>query len=262
MRLLLSKVTRSLCIPSICAEKPVAPKANPSLHHAASNPTPQVQVVQSQPSVTVSAQHQQAPIQRTVSADPPPRPRVASNPPILPIEVQSQPPEQQPASVTGADMFLGMSTTPSSITKTTPPPVRAEEPALPTVSIAPPVKSPQSPPSKKTLPVSPTKAAVVKLNNADVCEKIKLLSAEVVGGFHVHVTEQAQLQLQLVQKGRSLRVTMDSEEINGRRLQKLVEETEKEQLRLAEAEEFELADALSVKVCSNRCSHLLPPSST
>jgi hypothetical protein len=118
--------------------------------------------------------------------------------------------------------------------------------APPVSVVPPPMKSPQSPP-KKTLPVSPPKVAV-KLNNADVCEKIKLLSAEVVGGFHVHVTEQAQLQLQLVQQGRSLRATMDSEEINGRRLQKLVEETEKEQLRLAEAEEFELADALSVKV--------------
>ena len=141
-------------------------------------------------------------------------------------------------------MFLGMSTVPSTATQTTPPTVQVNEPVAP-VSVSP-IKSNQSPP-KKDVPVSPPRVSI-KLNNADVCEKIKLLSAEVVSGFHVHVTEQAQLQLQLVQQGRSLRVAMDSEEINGRRLLKLVEETEKEQLRLAEAEEFELADALSMKV--------------
>lgn len=141
-------------------------------------------------------------------------------------------------------MFLGMSTVPSTATQTTPPTVQVNEPMAP-VSVSP-VKSIQSLP-KKDVPVSPPRVSI-KLNNADVCEKIKLLSAEVVTGFHAHVTQQAQLQLQLVQQGRALRVAMDSEEINGRRLQKLVEETEKEQLRLAEAEEFELADALSMKV--------------
>jgi hypothetical protein len=179
------------------------------------------------------------------------RARVASNPPMaVPIEIQSEPLPKVPE--TGADMFLGMSTSsPSPVKNTTPAPRPVEEPKPNPIppSPAPSLPATKSPESSRKMPVppSPSKPQVAP-NNSEVCEKIKVLSAEVVGGFQKYVSEEANLQLQLVEKGRSLRLGLDREEINGRRLQKQVDETEKEQLRLAEAEEFELADALSVKV--------------
>jgi hypothetical protein len=190
------------------------------------------------------------------------RSRVASNPPMaLPIEIQSEAPQKPSASESGADMFLGMSTTsPSPIKASVPAPAplpspeSKPSPAAPTPVPVPSTKSPVAVP-KKMPPVSPSPVKQqVALNNSDVCEKIKVLSAEVVGGFQKYVTEEANLQLQLVEKGRSLRLALDREELNGRRLQKQVEETEKEQLRLGEAEEFELADALSVKVALSSLS--------
>lgn len=220
-------------------------------------PTPIVShtpAVQSLPSMTMQTQPQVS------AADSPQRSRVASNPPVVvPVEIQSQPPAQSNVSTTSTDMFLGMSTAAASVppSVSNPPkelPTRAQVATTPQASPqaatnVPPQTSSASPGAN----VVPKKAAISspktqKLNNADVCEQIKTLSAEVVCGFQKQVSEQASLQLQLVEKGRALRLSLDQEQINGRRLQKLVEETEKEQIRLAEAEEFELADALSMKV--------------
>ena len=104
-----------------------------------------------------------------------------------------------------------------------------------------------------TTTIKKTPVAPVISNNAEVCDHIKILAAEVVGSFEKSASEQSKLQIQLIDKIQSLKLSLDREEINGRRLQKLVEETEAEQARFAETEDFESADALSIKVIT---SHL------
>jgi hypothetical protein len=88
-----------------------------------------------------------------------------------------------------------------------------------------------------------------------VCATIKDLATEVISTYEVQARELAAEYSYLCEEERGAKVDVEREEINGRMLQKKVEETEAEQARLAEAEDFESADALSTEVSRlGRCT--------
>jgi hypothetical protein len=84
-------------------------------------------------------------------------------------------------------------------------------------------------------------------NKAEVCETIKTLANEVIESFQKTVMDQREIQHGLQERSKLLCKEYEDEESNGRRLQKAIEDTEIEQARLGEAEDFESADLLTIK---------------
>jgi hypothetical protein len=161
-------------------------------------------------------------------------------------------PETHSSSVPAAtgSMFEGMATAaPVTPTPVAPnPPVQAPPPkAAPAPVTAPPVAS-QPPPQ------SPVKATPVKVAPAkppapvEVCATIKELASDVIAQYEVQARDLAAEYSFLGEEARSMKLELEKEEISGRMLQQRVEDTEAQQAKLAEAEDFESADALSTEV--------------
>lgn len=179
------------------------------------------------------------------------------------VEISSAVPPAVPA----GNMFEGMSTSAPS----TPTPVVQAKPTPPSQSqtlpkspvVAPAAASPVAPksqPQTQTPAQTPTQAPVkatptpVKVAPAkppapvEVCATIKDLASDVISQYELQARDLAAEYSYLGEEIRSMKVELEKEEIGGRMLQQRVEETEVEQAKLAEAEDFESADALSTEV--------------
>ncbi|CAE7813699.1 unnamed protein product, partial [Symbiodinium microadriaticum] len=149
-----------------------------------------------------------------------------------------------------ASMFVGMSTAPTVHVSAPHVAVSPAEPAPPSQSPPPTTQKATDTPSSPPAPVISPKNANPSTHPApvEVCSTIKDLANEVISSYETQARDLAAEYAYLFEEERSMNAELEKEEINGRMLQQKVEETEMEQAKLAEAEDFESADALSAEV--------------